>query len=178
MVNDFGPEVFVIANYAVTSGLEVPSDLMRTPGFGFNQSGGQGTGLSQEAEGLRMHLGNRRLPIEWQLDEQFGGQRAMANSPIALPNFSVLKRLIDRLYRFAVFSKYDPTCCSKVQSVTRFNLPNTGEFSDLGPKRFSRISRGQKTMRFPANQQVFVFVSNSNRMNHHGQELQLTDWSR
>ncbi len=33
-----------------------------------------------------MHLGNRRLPIEWQLDEQFGGQRAVANRPIAFPN--------------------------------------------------------------------------------------------
>jgi len=125
-----------------------------------------------------MHLGNRRLPIEWQLDEQFGGQRAVANCPIAFPNFSVLKRLIHRLDGPAVFSKYDPTCRRKVQSVTGFNLRNTAGFSDLGPKCFSSISRRQKTMGLPANQQVFVFVSNSNRMNHQGQALQLTDRSR
>jgi len=50
-VNAFGPRVFVIANHAMTSGVEVPSDLMRAPCFGFNQSGGQCIGLSQEAEG-------------------------------------------------------------------------------------------------------------------------------
>ena len=46
----------------------------------------------------------------------------MANRPIAFPNLPVLKRLVDCLYRFAVFSKYDPTCRCKVQSVTGFNL--------------------------------------------------------
>jgi hypothetical protein len=99
-----------------------------------------------------MHVGNRRLSIEWQLDEQFGGQRAMANRPIVLPNFPVLKQLVDCLNGFAVFSKYDPACRCKVQSVTGFNLRDARGFSDLRPKRFSRISRRQKTVRFPANQ--------------------------